>query len=87
MLIYKLIWKSEVLLYKDVILYLLCLYVIDFNYFKKLNSIIKYYYLIFFDKEKMFNMKKYNKLIGMDVFGNDFKLFIEIFGILFYLYG
>lgn len=42
-IIYKLIWKLEVDFYKDVILYLFKIYVIDLNYVKKLNSIIKYY--------------------------------------------
>ena len=85
--IYKPTWKSEALSYKDATSHLSRSYATDPNYSKKLNSIIKHYHLTSFDKEKMPNMKKYNKSIGTDVSGNDFKPFTETSGTSPYPHG
>ena len=85
--IYKPTWKSEALSYKDATSHLSRSYATDPNYSKKLNSIIKHYHLTSFDKEKMPNMKKYNKSIGTDESGNDFKPFTETSGTSPYPHG
>ncbi|MCO6338073.1 amidase domain-containing protein [Staphylococcus epidermidis] len=85
--IYKPTWKSEALSYKDATSHLSRSYATDPNYSKKLNSIIKHYHLTSLDKEKMPNMKKYNKSIGTDVSGNDFKPFTETSGTSPYPHG
>lgn len=47
------VWKMEVKLYKEVICFLIGKYVMDKDYYKKLNVLIKIYDLIYYDKEKV----------------------------------